>query len=160
MLKILMIRIVRAVAVMALILAIPAGVFYNHTANNPQYLVVTTTPSFDETLYYEQINFAYASILNIPMSLELAENFLEIALWNDEIISDMAVVSTDASIVYIIGFYDEIDGKTTLKYDGYITYENGETIDFYKEQTFDFTLPITANEMSSSREIPEFIPQL
>lgn len=154
MLKVLIIRIVRVLAIVALILSIPAYAFYTHTTKNPQIFAVTTYTSADETYYYEQINFVYATYFRIPLALEIADNFLEVVYWNDEIIEEMAYVATDADFLYIVGYYDEKDGKTTLKYEGIVEYANGEKNDFIREQTFDFTLPITSNEMSSDREIP------
>ncbi|MFI3115605.1 MAG: hypothetical protein R3Y12_05645 [Clostridia bacterium] len=146
-----MIRILRVLVVFALILMIPAYAFYNYTTHNPQFFIVSNFTASEETYHYEQVSFAYATFLQIPMDLEILENLLEIATWNDEIISEMAIIATDAEYLDIRGYYDEIDGTTTVKYLGTITYDDGETLAYHEEQTFDFTLPLTENQMSSDR---------
>ena len=60
---------------------------------------------------------------------------------NDTIGKELAELRKDGGLAYNITVSGEIaNGKTTLRYDGYIIKKDGKRIDYHQEKTFDFVL--------------------
>ena len=61
--------------------------------------------------------------------------------WNDPIMLELMQYSKEGGLAYNITVSGEIeDGKTTLRYEGYIIKEDGEKINYLQEKTFAFAL--------------------
>lgn len=72
-------------------------------------------------------------------SEEKLNNLLEIYDWLNSADTDVRKYFNNGA--YNIEGSGEIkDGKTTLRYKGYVTNENGEQIEYLNEKTFDFTV--------------------
>ena len=69
------------------------------------------------------------------------EKIDEVMKWNDPIVLELTEHSKEGGIAYNIEVSGEIEnGKTTLRYEGFIIKKDGKRIDYKKEKTFDFVL--------------------
>ncbi len=67
--------------------------------------------------------------------------------WNDEVVTEL--IAGDYIAPSNVTVYETIkNNKTTYTYTGYVTTQNGETIEYLNEKTFDFVLPVTENKIA------------
>lgn len=90
---------------------------------------------FEGEYHYETIMVSFANHRNIPLAKSVDTNLKEFADWNNRVITDL----NQYIAPYNIKVSGEVaDGKTTLRYAGYVTTQEGKTIDYKEEMTFDF----------------------
>lgn len=73
-----------------------------------------------------------------PISDEIEKNIMEIGKWNDAIVSELMNETVEPRDIKVSG--DVVDGKTTLRYEGYYTSHDGQKMEFFEEKTFEFML--------------------
>ncbi len=92
-----------------------------------------------EDRYMEVIMYTFAGcdFVGIAPSLEL--HLLQLHLWNDGTVRKIYAYPMDKP--HHIEVSGEVHkGQTTLRYEGYVTDENGGRVDIKEEMTFDFVL--------------------
>lgn len=96
---------------------------------------------FENEFYSESICVVSAGNEVIPDSPLQKQKMNEFWAWNNPITLELAEHSKEGGIAYNIVVSGDIeDGKTTLRYEGYIIKKDGKRIDYKKEKTFDFKL--------------------
>ena len=96
---------------------------------------------FEDEFYSETITIVTVGTEIIPDSPLQSEKMYAVWQWNDNIGKELAELRKDGGSAYNIKVSGEIEnGKTTLRYEGYIIKKDGRRIDYHKEKTFDFVL--------------------
>ena len=96
---------------------------------------------FEDEFYSETITIVTVGTEIIPDSPLQSEKMYAIWQWNDNIGKELAELRKDGGSAYNIKVSGEIEnGKTTLRYEGYIIKKDGKRIDYLQEKTFDFVL--------------------
>ena len=96
---------------------------------------------FEDEFYSETITIVTVGTEIIPDSPLQSEKMYAVWQWNDNIGKELAELRKDGGSAYNIKVSGEIEnGKTTLRYEGYIIKKDGKRIDYNKEKTFDFVL--------------------
>ena len=127
-----------AVVIAVAIMSTAAGLYASHVYHKlfPDYpdihlsrMVVRADPRFEGLeSYSEHIMLAWSGDKKVR----------ELVLWND-------VVDLEVHYFYTAPYHVEAsgevkDGKTTLRYEGYVTTQKGETVEYLREMTFDFAV--------------------
>lgn len=86
----------------------------------------------------EIIHLAYSTYFNVPVAKEIEANIIEFGDWNDEVVSELMEETMEPRDIKVSG--EVVDGKTTLRYEGYYTSKDGQTLQYFEEKTFDFVL--------------------
>ena len=96
---------------------------------------------FEDEFYSETITIVTVGTEIIPDSPLQSEKMYAVWQWNDNIGKELAELRKDGGSAYNIKVSGEIEnGKTTLRYEGYIIKKDGKRIDYLQEKTFDFVL--------------------
>ena len=104
-------------------------------------MVGSSNDKFEEEFHSERISVTSAVIGFLPDSPLQKRKLDEVRAWNDPISLELMEHSKEGGIAYNIVVSGEIeDGKTTLRYEGYIVKEDGKRIDYKQEKSFDFVL--------------------
>ena len=97
--------------------------------------------NFEDEFYSETITIVTVGTEIIPDSPLQSEKMDAVWQWNDNIGKELAELRKDGGSAYNIKVSGEIEnGKTTLRYEGYIIRKDGKRIDYLQEKTFDFVL--------------------
>lgn len=104
-------------------------------------MVGTQSDSFENEFHSETISISSSVIGFLPDSPLQKKKLDEVWEWNNPISLELAELRKDGGLAYNIEVSGEIEnGKTTLRYEGYIIKKDGKRIDYKKEKIFDFTL--------------------
>ena len=104
-------------------------------------LVSSDNDNFTEEFHSEHLSIVTAVAGFLPDSPLQRRKIDEVMKWNDPISLELMEHSKDGGLAYNIQVSGEIDnGKTTLRYEGYIIKKDGERINYLQEKTFDFVL--------------------
>lgn len=104
-------------------------------------MVSDSNDNFENEFHDESITISSAVISFLPDSPLQKQKMDEVWAWNDPITRELTEYRKEGGKSYNIEVSGEIvDGKTTLRYEGYIIKENGEKIDYLQEKTFDFVI--------------------
>lgn len=104
-------------------------------------LVASSNDNFEKEFHSETISVTSAVVGFLPDSPLQKRKFDEVRAWNDPIILELMEYSKEGGIAYNIVVSGEIEnGKTILRYEGYIIKKNGERINYKQEKTFNFVL--------------------
>ncbi len=96
---------------------------------------------FEDEFYSETITIVTVGTEIIPDSPLQSEKMYAVWQWNDNIGKELAELRKDGGSAYNIKVSGEIEnGKTILRYKGYIIKKDGKRIDYLQEKTFDFVL--------------------
>ena len=124
-----------AVGIAAVLIAAVCGAYYFHVYRTlfPDYPDVKLTRMTAQRDALFEGKEAYAEFIMIAWSGDKAVR--ELVLWNE-------VVDLEVHYFYTAPYHVEVsgeikDGKTTLRYEGYVTTQDGETIEYKNEMTFD-----------------------
>ena len=103
--------------------------------------VSLSNDNFEKEYHSESINVWAAGGTFLPDSPLQKQKMDAVWEWNDPIILELTELRKDGGLAYNITVSGEIaNGKTTLRYEGYIIKNNGKRIDYHQEKTFDFVL--------------------
>ncbi len=124
------------------------GGWYLRSAMYPRVDIGRAVPgNSTEDKYLETILVAYGENDVIPMAKKVSKQLEELQNWNME--SYNAIYGNLPNGPYHITVSGEIaDGKTTLRYEGYYTSENGNITELLFEKTFDFVMDKTLFDSS------------
>lgn len=86
----------------------------------------------------EQLLIAMSTYFGVPVAKEIDEKCKEIGEWNNAIVVELAEKARAPRDIQVTG--EVVDGKTILRYEGYYTTEDGQTVQYFEEKTFDFVL--------------------
>lgn len=141
-------KITAVVAVLTIVVLLAGIGYYTYQSNHPSYLqLYLGGGSRGDDYYVEHIGISYSTRYNIPLSTTLEENILTLSDWNDEVVTEL--IAGDYIAPSNVTVYETIkNNKTTYTYTGYVTTQNGETIEYLNEKTFDFVLPVTENKIA------------
>lgn len=90
---------------------------------------------FEEEYYFEWLMPITAESPMIPIASSIEDEMKKLYTWNDSVVTDLNENYVAPLHITVSG---EIkDGKTTFWYEGYATTLDGETIEYWKEETFD-----------------------
>lgn len=104
-------------------------------------LVGSSSDKFEEEFHSEHLSIVTAVAGFLPDSPLQRKKIDEVMKWNDPIVLELTEHSKEGGTAYNIVVSGEIEnGKTTLRYEGYIIKKDGERIDYLQEKTFDFVL--------------------
>ena len=104
-------------------------------------MVSTESDSFEKEFHSETISISSSVIGFLPDSPLQKQKTDEVWAWNNPISLELAEYRKDGGVAYNIEVSGEIEnGKTTLRYEGYIIKKDGERINYLQEKTFDFVL--------------------
>ena len=104
-------------------------------------LVASSSDKFEKEFHSERLSITSAVIGFLPDSPLQRRKIDEVMKWNDPIVLELTEHSKEGGIAYNIVVSGEIEnGKTTLRYEGYIIKKGGKRIDYKREKTFDFVL--------------------
>lgn len=104
-------------------------------------MVGVTSDNFDKEFHSESISVWSTGATFLPDSPQQKQKMDNIYEWNNPIALELAEYRKEGGLAYNIKVSGEMeDGKTTLRYEGYIITKDGKRIDYKEEQTFDFIL--------------------
>lgn len=86
----------------------------------------------------EIISIAMTTSSFIPVAKEIEDNIIEVGDWNNEVTTFLFNNTVQPRDIKVSG--EVVDGKTTLRYEGYYTTKDGQTEEYFEEKTFDFVL--------------------
>ena len=132
-------KVLITIGVTLLLLIVLAVIYYLYWLYNP-YVIFdngrsTSSPDYAEDYYKEIIMVVTHGRTNIPTAKSVNDKLNVIWEWNDAAITELRGYGAPMNIKVSGG---EEHGKTTLRYEGYVTTPEGETIDYKNEKTFDF----------------------
>lgn len=104
-------------------------------------MVGVTSDNFDKEFHSESISVWSTGATFLPDSPQQKQKMDDIYEWNNPIALELAEYRKEGGLAYNIKVSGEMeDGKTTLRYEGYIITKDGKRIDYKEEKTFDFIL--------------------
>ena len=104
-------------------------------------LVSSSNDNFEKEFHSERISVTSSVVGFLPDSPLQKRKMDEVRAWNDPISLELMEHSKEGGLAYNIVVSGEIEnGKTTLRYEGYIIKKGGKRIDYKREKTFDFVL--------------------
>ena len=104
-------------------------------------LVASSNDNFEKEFHSERLSIVTAVAGFIPDSPRQRKKLDAVQKWNDPIVLELTEHSKEGGIAYNIVVSGEIEnGKTTLRYEGYIIKKDGERINYLQEKTFAFVL--------------------
>ena len=104
-------------------------------------MVALNNDNFEDEFHSETISISSAIIGTLPDSPLQKRKMDEVQTWNNYVILELMEYSKQGGSAYNITVSGEIeDGKTTLRYEGYIIKKDGERINYLQEKTFAFVL--------------------
>ena len=104
-------------------------------------LVASSNDNFEKEFHSERLSSVTAVAGFIPDSPRQRKKLDAVQKWNDPIVLELTEHSKEGGIAYNIVVSGEIEnGKTTLRYEGFIIKKDGKRIDYKREKTFDFVL--------------------
>lgn len=104
-------------------------------------MVSSKSDNFEKEFVKETIGVFSAGNGIIPDSPLQKRKLDEVWVWNNAVELELSDYVMEGGIALNIQVSGELeDGKTTLRYKGYIITDDGEKIDYLQEKTFDFKL--------------------
>ena len=120
------------------LLAVVLAILYFYAVNNPKCEVKRSVAENNPEAHGEiivLIDFGLPFGLNYTEAAE--EKMRSVSNWQNSCIEEQQILFQNGP--YEITVSGEMDnGKTTLRYKGYVTDANGERIEYLNEKTFDF----------------------
>lgn len=104
-------------------------------------LVGSSSDKFEKEFHSEHLSIITSVAGFLPDSPLQRRKIDEVWAWNDPIVLELTEHSKKGGLAYNVVVSGEIEnGKTTLRYEGYIIKKDGKRIDYKREKTFDFVL--------------------
>lgn len=121
-------------------LIILAGLALWYSAYHPHiYITRGTGARDDEDFHSEVVAVVIGDGRGLPMADSVREELEELSVWNNEVDAELSQYRGNTPYnIRVSGVTDS--GKITLRYEGYVTGQDGERVDYKKEMTFD--LPV------------------
>ena len=119
------------------------GIWYytSYPTISVEKLVASSSDKFEKEFHSEYLSIVTAVAGFLPDSPLQRRKIDEVMKWNDPIVLELAEHSKEGGLAYNIAISGEIEnGKTTLRYEGYIIKKDGERINYLQEKTFDVVL--------------------
>ncbi len=122
-------------AVLAVLVVISCCVF---RAYDPGIIISRGTPlnpTYDVVGYKEAIMVMETRNSPIPLAKSVKNEMYEFWLWNDEVLNELVELSFNKP------YYVHVSGKRrgreiTLRYEGFVTTKEGETVPYHRQATF------------------------
>lgn len=102
---------------------------------HPQITITRSILDSDEEYHYERIMTIFTSKFDLPIAKPIRDELHALFDWCDSVDADLYENYTAPLRITVSGEVKE--GKTTFWYEGYATTQDGETIDYREEKTFD-----------------------
>lgn len=133
----------KTVIIVVAVLILLGGIFALYYNSYPLVSVVKSVtfsnPNFDGEYYRETVSIVTAGNDILPDSPKIEKRLSQVAEWNDSVVTEL--LNADFVAPLNIKVSSEVkDGKTVLRYEGYVTTKDGEKQDYLNEKTFDFVL--------------------
>ena len=130
--------IVAAIVIAALLISVAARWSYNQYWSAHPRIVISRRIGFgggeDDKNEWIQVSFSE----RVPMNDSAQEKLFELFGWIAQIDQELFYTEPAPFDVRVSG--ENENGKVTLRYEGYITTEDGETVEYFREKTFDIDL--------------------
>ncbi len=104
-------------------------------------IVATSSDNFEKDFHSEFISVVSAGNDILPDSPSQKRKMDEVWMWNNTISNELSEHLKEGGLTYNIKVSGEMeDGKTILRYEGYIIKKDGRKIAYKQEKAFDFVL--------------------
>lgn len=104
-------------------------------------MVASSSDKFEKEFHSEHLSIVTSVAGFLPDSPLQRKKIDEVMKWSDPIVLELTEHSKEGGLAYNIEVSGEIEnGKTTLRYEGYIIKKDGKRIHYKQEKTFDFVL--------------------
>ena len=135
-------RILSCALILVVIASVTAIIYYNcYPVIGVGKMVGVSSERFEEEFHSELISIVSAGNSFLPDSPVQKRKLDEVWMWNNTISHELSEYKKAGGLAYNIKASGEIaNGKTTLRYEGYIIKSDGKKIDYKQEKTFDFVL--------------------
>ena len=100
-----------------------------------------TSKDSDPRFEGEHYHFEWLMVISgdgyygVPIASKVLKQQLELAIWDNEVFDEIYYTYKAPLDIRVSG--EVGNGKTTLRYEGYVTTEDGETIDYKNEKVFE-----------------------
>lgn len=132
-----------SIILVTVILISAAGMWYytSYPIIGVDNAVAISSEKFEDEFHSERISVLVAGNDFLPDSPVQKRKLEEVWEWNNSVSTELLEYSAEGGKAYNITVSGELkDGKTTLRYHGYIIKKNGTRIEYSEEKTFNFTL--------------------
>lgn len=127
-------KIIIGICIILLAVVGSVKIYNKYFAFNPTIVFTHGDGGDRENYYIEKILLAIGEEETAPK--KYSDAIKSFADWNIEIARELYMDYIEPTEVKVYG--EIVDGKVVFKFIGYVTTQDGETIDYYKEGTFDF----------------------
>ena len=121
------------------IVSVGAFCFY-HYSFHPNIMFVRMVKDsdvrFEEEYYFEWLMPITAESPIIPITSSIKDKMEKLYIWNNGVVTDLN--ENYVAPLHIIVSGEVKDGRTTFWYQGYATTSEGDTIEYWEEETFDY----------------------
>ncbi len=132
---------IAVLVVVVLISAVSVWYYTSYPIISMGRFVSSYSDNFSEEFHNETISIFSVGSSFIPDSPLQKRKLDEVWLWNNSITVEVSeYVKAGGKALNIKASGEIEDGKTTLRYEGYIITKDGEKVEYLQEKTFDFEL--------------------
>lgn len=127
--------IVSITAICVIAAAIISSGAYWYLSCYPSFAIKRMVSENGDDYHSEWLMMVIADNPNIPIAESVQEKIREYSDWNNNVVEELKKYSAPLDI-RVSG--DVKDGKTTFRYTGYVTTQDGETIAYQNEKVIDY----------------------
>ncbi len=121
--------------VIIIAVAVFVGAYLLYWAHHPYISISAATGYLTEADYHnERVMVATWGHRGIPAASRVEKELMRMTDWNNQV-ADELYAYTAPYYIQVSG--ENENGKVTLRYQGYVTDQNGRTVDYEREATFD-----------------------
>ena len=99
----------------------------------------------NENFHSERVEVVVGEREGVPVAKSIREELRELSDWNNAIDTELLSYRANGPCDIRVSGKNQ-SGEITLQYEGYVTSENGERVDYHKEMTFD--LPVRQKDFT------------
>ncbi|SHJ87779.1 hypothetical protein SAMN02745248_01203 [Hathewaya proteolytica DSM 3090] len=116
-----------------------AGLYYLYCSYNPD-IRIGAGSGGKEDYHIQPLTVLIIEHHNIPSAKSISKNLRELGDWDDKIVTDLMLSENYIAPTDVKAFGEIRDGKTVLRYEGFVTTKDGVRKDYKEEKVFDFVL--------------------
>lgn len=127
-------------------LAVFVGLAYWYRVYHPRiYIAHGIGVHENENFHSERVEVVVGEREGVPVAKSIREELRELSDWNNAIDTELLSYRANGPCDIRVSGKTQ-SGEITLQYEGYVTSENGERVDYHKEMTFD--LPVRQKDFT------------
>lgn len=144
---------IAAVIMIFAVLLTCAAVLYRHWAYHPSTIIDRVVYDDGEDRHIEMFSMIMSGSDKIPYSKVLQEKLAEYFDWQRQVEDDLYKYHFEYDTPCDIRVSAEVkDGKTTFRYEGYLTEPDGEKVDYKSEKVIDYVF-VSEDELFVKRKM-------